>query len=296
MAQSDSSPSASTQKEFHIFGWGISFSISPIIHNAAFKHFHLPYTYDIRESSVIDGVEHLIKAENFGGASVTMPHKLEIHKFLQDQTESAKLIGAINTVIVKGSGKDRILVGENTDCSGLQSLIKSYVDKTQHQPKTGLVIGAGGASRAAVYALHKQGVEKIYLANRTLANAEQVKVGFRSLFEVEVLPLESLEKLPNLPDIIIGTVPANVTVEEQFSSIFSSTGGLCIEMAYKPRQTPLLNMARKNEGWHTVTGLEVLLAQAFDQFHLWTGLEAPQKEMTEAVVAHETKQEAKTVL
>lgn len=274
------------EKNFHIFGKGISFSISPTIHNAGFQHYGLPFTYTIYESDNIDGAAALISTEHFGGASVTMPHKLQVHKFCNEQTETAQLIGAINTLIVKDNGNERIITGDNTDWSGLYSIVTAHSTKTQHQPNTGLVIGAGGASRAALYALHKAGIKRIYLVNRTLATAERVRDDFKSVFEIKVVP--SLQELPEKPEVVIGTVPAESTTETQFSSLFGDRG-LCVDMAYKPRQTPLLTAAQQNQGWDTVTGVEVLLAQAFDQFLLWTGLEPPREIMTEAIVALDDK-------
>lgn len=284
MPQSASSPNdAVVPKEFHIFGNGISHSISPTIHNAGFRHYGLPYTYDIRESQSIDDVKGLITDDRFGGSSVTMPHKLQVHKFCTEQTETARLIGAINTLVIKCSGDKRSITGDNTDWSGLHSIITSYAESVE-QPKVGLVIGAGGAARAALYAMHRAGCQSIYVVNRTLANAEKVKEDFKATFEINVLP--SLKDLPQKPDVIIGTIPADATNEEQFASIFGSRG-LCIEMAYKPRQTPLLTMAQKHEHWHTVTGVEVLLEQAYDQFRLWTEREPPKEQMMEAVALHE---------
>lgn len=277
-------------KCFHIFGSGISFSISPTIHNAGFQHYGLPFTYDIRESASIDDVEGLIADEKLGGASVTMPHKLHVHKFCTEQTDTAQLIGAINTLVIKDADKGRIVTGDNTDWSGLHTIITDYSKEAPQTPTVGLVIGAGGASRAALYAMHRAGIRYIYLVNRTQSVAEKVKEDFSPVFEVTILP--SLHELPRMPDVIIGTVPATVTTEDQFASIFGSSG-LCIEMAYKPRQTPLLNVAQRHEGWRTVTGLEVLLAQGFDQFRLWTGLEPPKEKMTEAVAEHEQEKARK---
>ncbi|KAJ5646554.1 hypothetical protein N7490_002926 [Penicillium lividum] len=290
MAQQNIPTDTVSPLKFHIFGSGISFSISPTIHNAGFKHYNLPHTYDIRESPNIDGAAELIMDKQFGGGSVTMPHKLEVHKYCTDQTDTARLIGAINTLVIKGSGDNRTVTGENTDWSGLHTIITEYSTKTNQQPKFGLVIGAGGASRAALYALYKSGIEHIYVVNRTTSRAEQVKMDFESVFDITILP--NLQELPRMPDVIIGTIPAGVTTESQFSSIFGARG-LCIEMAYKPRQTPLLDAAQKHEGWETVTGVEVLLAQAYDQFELWTGLEAPKKTMVEAVAQHEREKARK---
>lgn len=284
MAQSSPSSHTVAPKNFHIFGCGISFSISPTIHNAGFTHYGLPYKYDIRESPNINGVAGLISDRQFGGASVTMPHKLQVHKFCTDQTETARLIGAINTLVVKGDGYERRIVGDNTDWSGLHRIMADYVTRTGRGSNIGLVIGAGGASRAALYAMHKAGIQSIYLANRTLATAEKVRDDFKSVFDIIIIP--SLEDLPQHPDVIVGTVPAETTTEDQFSALFG-VRGLCIDMSYKPRQTPLLSVAQRNEGWYTVTGVEVLLAQAYDQFYLWTGLEPPREKMVEAVAQHE---------
>ncbi|KAH8176138.1 shikimate dehydrogenase substrate binding domain-containing protein [Sarocladium implicatum] len=279
--------SQSASKKYHIFGNGISFSVSPIIHNAGFKHDGIPHFYDIRQSTDIDGVAPLIQDESFGGASVTMPHKLQVEKYCDEQTEDARAIGAVNTLVVRREGGKRIVKGDNTDWSGLASLIADYA-KTRGGDtlKTGLVIGAGGASRAALYAMHRAGLQNLYVQNRTKSKAEEVRATFAPLFRVTVL--DDLNSLPELPDVIIGTVPADTTVESQFANIFGQRG-LCIEMSYKPRVTPLLIAARRHEEWATITGIEVLLAQAFDQYRIWTGREAPKEAMINAVEAHEAK-------
>jgi pentafunctional AROM polypeptide len=271
-------------RKFHIFGNGISFSISPTIHNAGFRHHGLPYTYDIQESASVDDVADLIQADGFGGASVTMPHKLHVRKYCDRETETARLIGAINTLVVEYKNGARLIVGENTDWSGLFCIIESYVKGTRSSlPKFGLVIGAGGASRAALYALHHAGVQSIYLVNRTLKTAERVREEFRGAFEIIVSP--SLNELPDFLDIIINTVPAGATSEGLFSNLFKAPQGLCIDMSYKPLQTPLLSAAQRQSTWETVTGVQVLLAQAFDQYRLWTGKEPPKKVIREAVMA-----------
>lgn len=290
MAQPSTPVHASSPTDFHIFGSGISFSISPTIHNAGFKYYGLPFTYDIRESPSIDEVAGLILDKQFGGGSVTMPHKLHVHKYCTEQTDTARLIGAINTLVIKGNGENRAIIGDNTDWSGLHAIIANYSTKTKQQPNVGLVIGAGGASRAALYSMHKAGIQQIYVINRTVSVAEKVKKDFASAFDITVLP--SLQDLPRMPDVIIGTVPAHVTSEDHFVSIFGLQG-LCIEMSYKPRQTPLLNVAQRHEGWETVTGVEVLLSQAYDQFQLWTGREPPKEKMVEAIAEHEREKTLK---
>jgi shikimate-5-dehydrogenase len=282
------------KKHFHIFGHGISFSKSPAIHSAAFRYYGLPHTYDIQETESIDGIAHLIQDASFGGASVTMPHKLAVHKFCGELTENARTIGAVNTLIVRreedneqkprrglpGESARRLLVGDNTDWAGLHRIITKRTEAWPEGPRTGLVIGAGGASRAAVYALHRSGLKTIFIVNRTVANAEKMARDFEKTARVSVLP--SLHSLSEAPDIIIGTIPADRTTEDDFHhpTLFGgSSRGLCIDMSYKPRRTPLLAVTKRQTGWDTVPGLEVLLHQAFAQFELYTGLPAPEDVM-----------------
>lgn len=271
-------------KNFYIFGKGIAFSISPTIHNAGFRHHGLPFHYTICESDSIDEVAFLIADDRFGGASVTMPHKLQVQKYCNEQTQTARLIGAVNTLILETDEGSRTIIGDNTDWSGLYSIIVSHSKKTEWQPDSGLVIGAGGASRAALYSMYKAGIKRIYLVNRTLATAEKVMEDFSQTLYIKVVA--ELKDLPEKPDIIIGTVPAESTTDDQFTSLFGHRG-LCIDMSYKPRQTPLLRVAQSHQRWSTVTGVEVLLAQAFDQFALWTGLEPPKDVMARAIVTHD---------
>jgi shikimate-5-dehydrogenase len=166
-------------RSFYIFGQGISFSMSPAIHNASFRYYNLPYTYAIHEAATVDELSPLIFSPNFGGASITTPHKVGIMKFCTSISEHAKNIGAVNTLIrdeasSNASGKV-IIKGENTDWKGLVGVLENRAEKLSNkQLKTALVIGAGGASRAALYALYQFGCDTIYLSNRTRATAEEL--------------------------------------------------------------------------------------------------------------------------
>jgi pentafunctional AROM polypeptide len=104
-------------KQFYIFGFPISKSKSPVLHNTAFAHHQLPHHYSYVETDTLDNsVRERLRASNFGGASVTQPHKLEVRKFVDSVTPIAELLGAINTIIpVRGADGKRMLVGDNTD-------------------------------------------------------------------------------------------------------------------------------------------------------------------------------------
>jgi shikimate 5-dehydrogenase len=163
--------------------------MSPVIHTAAFRHHGLPYTYEIRQTSTVDELVPLISSSSFGGSSVTMPHKLQISKYCDETTDHAKRIGAVNTLIVSQDPVSRQMkiVGDNTDWSGLVECVKVKGREVISFAKTGLVIGAGGASRAALYALYQSGVENIHLVNRTRATSEQIARDYSSLFSITVL-------------------------------------------------------------------------------------------------------------
>lgn len=291
-------------KKFYIFGKGISFSMSPTIHTAGYRHYGLPHTYTIVENEGVDGFAHLVRSPQFGGASVTMPHKLAVDRLCDEVTDHAKRIGAINTLRVVGEDgsqdasetwgahrtRRRRIVGDNTDWSGLVAAIRRKTPFLSQVPNVGLVIGAGGASRAALYALHQLGVGHIYLVNRTRSTAEAIAKDFSPIFSIKVLSSLADIHAVCAPHVVIGTITADKTDDNCFPlALFSQPQGICVDMAYKPRGTPLLTVAKMNSGWQPISGVEVLLEQAFDQFRLWTGLPAPQVVMKDALLSHDRR-------
>jgi shikimate-5-dehydrogenase len=286
------------QKNFFIFGQGISFSMSPLLHRTAFRYHGLPHSYEILQTETVDELSLIISSPTFGGASVTMPHKLKIGKFCNETTEAAKKIGAINTLIVFQDpvSNRRNIIGDNTDWSGLVECLKLKGAGITESAKTGLVIGAGGASRAALYALHQSGIKNIHLVNRTRARAEKIAKEYSPIFQINVLSnIADVIEAGVSPDVIIGTIPADVTSIEDFPlALFGHKSGICVDMAYKPRSTPLLKAAGKRNDWKLVTGVEVLLEQAFDQSSLWLGLPAPKAIMIEELGKHDAKKAGET--
>ncbi len=250
--------------------------MSPVIHGAAFSYYSLPHTYEIIQTETVEEVSRLISSPDFGGASVTMPHKLEISKYCKSISYHAQIIGAVNTLIASpdlDSGKPSI-IGDNTDWSGLVACLKSKDAGVIENAKTGLVIGAGGASRAALYALYQLGIKNILIVNRTRSKAIKISEDYATLFKITVL--STLVEVTQRLDIIIGTIPADKTSQAYFpDKLFTKEVGICVDMAYKPRETPLLKVAKRREGWVTIAGVEVLLEQAFMQSELWLGLPAP---------------------
>ena len=279
------------QRNFYLFGCPISASQSPTIHNTGFNQLGLPYNYSLHERETLDEtIDEILSNENFGGASVTIPHKVNIVSKLNTLSLPAKSIGAVNTIIVRKDveGK-RELFGDNTDWQAIHSCAQSNINGNDQitDQSTGLVIGAGGTCRAALYALHSLGLGKIYLYNRTKSNAENVAKCFPS-FNIEVL--DNLDNIKdNYPQVIVSCIPASATTinkDESESLIYlpsniykRSSGGVVIDMSYKPFKTPLLELGQNQNNWATIAGATILLEQGIAQFKLWTGRNPSKKEV-----------------
>jgi pentafunctional AROM polypeptide len=271
-------------KQFWLIGTPIQHSMSPTLHNTGFQVLGLPHQYGLLECHMVEYAEDaILKDPNFGGASVTIPHKLAIMKYLDEVSENAKVIGAVNTIFVRESivngEKKREFIGENTDYFGMKRRIQSLMLDPSCPPEQGLVIGAGGTARAALYTLHKMGIKKIYLWNRTASKAFDLKKAFENLIQVEVI--ESLDAKIE-PGVIISTVPADSGVELP-EHLYGGIKGIICDMAYKPRRTKLLLQAER-KGWSCVEGIEVLISQGIAQFEIWTGKRAPSHKIEEEVL------------
>lgn len=168
-------------KQFYLFGMPIQQSLSPSMHNAAFKALHLPHHYSLREEADVSSYDTLLlsqieQREGFGGASVTIPHKESIMSRLQKIDSAAMTIGAVNTIVPA----DSILTGYNTDWLGmlrpLQRLLarKSITTvSNSRQQGWGLVVGAGGTARAACYTIEQLGL-KLVVVNRSKDKAVEL--------------------------------------------------------------------------------------------------------------------------
>ncbi|XP_006456034.1 hypothetical protein AGABI2DRAFT_210736 [Agaricus bisporus var. bisporus H97] len=277
-------------KQFYLFGNPISHSMSPTLHNTGFQVLGLPHKYSLLETQQFNEQnKEAIAAADFGGASVTIPFKLDVIPSLDELTPAAQAIGAVNTVIPTVSGGKRVLVGDNTDWIGIRKSIIAQL--STGVVGNGLVIGGGGTARAAIYALQSLNAETVYLWNRTKSKAEDLARAFPNA-RVQVLDrLGAWTSAP--PNVIVGTVPASATtLEEGAPSATLLTADLyqyrdgpavVVDMAYKPAQTPLLQLASVASNWKTVRGLDVLLEQGYEQFELWTGRRCPRKIVGEKV-------------
>ena len=266
-------------KQFYLFGSPIASSRSPLLHNTLFKANGLPHKYTLCETDTISDLEDIVRATDFGGASVTIPLKLDIMQCLDEVSNDARTIGAVNTVIVGSSQTSsregaQYLIGTNTDWRGM-TLVLTNVGAQYSEGQSALIIGNGGTARAAVYALHKMGYSPLYMVGRTRTKVEAVIQTFPAEYNLRSLGSQfGTDSATAAPTVMIGTIPADRPIEPDMREILCQLleapnsnpqhKRILLEMAYKPHITPLMQLAGA-AGWETVPGLEVLAGQGFYQ-------------------------------
>jgi len=265
---------------FYIFGDNISHSLSPALHNAGFQEIGFQGRYSIHQSEAVDEtVENLISQPNFGGASVTFPHKLQVGRLMDELTAEARGVGAVNTILVRHSTTGRrTLKGDNTDWKGIRACITNSGVEISTSTSA-MVLGAGGAARAACYALQSLGIAQVGIVNRTESKAKDMVSHFPNIQSSTYKSLEEAsEDARQRPiQVIVACVPADDLVEDAIPrGLFSgSEVGVLVEMAYRPLETGMMKVAARYPGWRIYNGMDVLKRQAFAQFELWTGCDAP---------------------
>lgn len=270
------------KRSFYLFGSPIQSSRSPALHNTLFSQLGLPYTYSLFETTDAESLRPIIRARDFGGASVTIPLKLDVMPLLDEIAEEARIIGAVNTIIpVEQQGQQiQRLIGRNTDYLGMVHCLRS-AGALAADSSSALVIGGGGTARAAIYALHSMGYGPIYILGRQVGKVQEMIGNFPKEYDIRVLDTDDSETGPSI-SVAIGTIPADKPIDEKvervLEGIFKASPSpsdkstrVLLEMAYKPSTTPLMQLAQ-SAGWITVPGAEVLAAQGMWQFRYWTGV------------------------
>lgn len=271
-----------------VIGKPVGHSLSPAIHNAAFRALGLNFVYLAWQVDTIgDAVKGLRALGNFRGASVTIPHKVAAMQFLDHVEPTAKRIGAINTIVAdKGE-----LSGYNTDATGaLRALREGGVELKGRRI---VVLGSGGAARAIAVALAADsGVENLTLlgiedSERTRLAQDVRSVGVAT---VEDSHLDEAALRRVLPDshVLIHCTPVGMSPKSDSTCVPASllhSGLAVMDIVYNPRETQLLKDA-KFAGCKTIPGLEMFLNQAVTQFELWTNQAAPVAVMRTVLESH----------
>jgi 3-dehydroquinate dehydratase/shikimate dehydrogenase len=219
----------------------------------------------------LDDLLTVIRDLPLDGVAVTMPLKQEVLPHLANMDAVTAKIGACNTLRTGADGK---LYGFNTDVAGI---IRPLERRMRLKGARILVLGAGGAARAAVFGLVEQGAE-VTIVNRTHEKA----VALARRAKAHVLKQAALAK--NRFDAIINTTPCGMTGIKQPLPIKENelNASLVFDLVYTPIETPLLNLAR-SRGITVISGLEMFVQQGARQFEIWTGKPAPEGEMLRVV-------------
>lgn len=260
--------------KFCILGASVAYSLSPFMHNAAIQHCGMSHTYKIPESPSLAALDQLRQDPHFGGSSIVQPWRVELYQKLAAKSRHAEAIGAINTIMPLRGPSDGGMFslqeqasrrnqagpilgwyGENTDWVGIMTCITRHLSPRNaiSAKTTGLVIGAGGMARSAIYAMLRLGCRKIFMYNRTQSRAEEVARHFNSWASFQVDSVEVVRVLHSTqedwpedaspPSMIASCVPADPDRDEPPANfemplqwLGSTTGGVVLEVS--PRLLP----------------------------------------------------------
>jgi len=286
--------SSEERKNLYLAGIGVSHSIAPPMHNHISASLSLPSTFTNVECPTVESVMELFRAPSFAGGVVTMPYKQSIMSHLDELDPLCTMLGACNNVYLTPQGKLR---GTNTDWRGIKGCLlegeKSAGKVGQGRGKPALIIGAGGASRAAVYAVCVElGCAEVYIVNRDEGEVNALLADTKAYTSTsspspgltsqapKIRHVTSVTQASELatPFYVVGTVPdfepqapSELLCRDILISFLDrDEKGVLLDMCFKPRNTRILKMGRE-KGWSVVDGTGVIGHQIKEQWRLWAG-------------------------
>jgi shikimate dehydrogenase len=254
-----------------VMGWPVMHSRSPMIHNYWLRQHDLAGTYvplAIRPEGLAAALRSLHPL-GFAGCNVTIPHKQEAMKIVDEVDAAARRIGAISCVTVRSDGS---LAGSNNDAYGFIRNLRQEQPGWRADAGPVVVIGAGGGSRAVCYGLAQEGVKEIRLVNRTLARAKGVADEFGG--PIKALPWEQRNEVLDGAAMVVNTTSQGMVGQPALDIRLDKLpkNALAADIIYIPLETPFLAAARQR-GNRTVNGLGMLLHQGPLAWKLWFGIE-----------------------
>lgn len=254
-----------------IIGYPLKVTFSPVMQNAALQNLKLNYVYlpfPLEEKN-LKLFFQFVRNFNINGLNVTVPYKEKCMQYLDEITDEAKVIGAVNTV-VKEKNK---LIGRNTDYWGFSAPLKKL--KINLKNKEVLLFGAGGAAKAVLYALSLEKVKVVYITNEPVSMAVNLAKNKNYKVNCEVLKLsdKKISAILQKVFLIINATPLgmypdiNNSIVKEFPK--RKDNFIAYDLVYKPLKTKFLNLAEKS-GAKIITGEKMLIYQGYKSFYLWT--------------------------
>ncbi len=273
-----------------IFGYPLGHSMSPALQQAALDECGFDALYEAWPTlpEELEAAVNGLREANCYGANVTVPHKVAVIGMLDRLDPQAEAIGAVNTVVVE-NGKN--LAGYNTDAAGFVEALTTEAGFDPHGKRV-LLLGAGGAARAAGHSLAQKGIRSMHIANRTLSRAEALAAELSGLdTEASAIAITSpgLKERCADADLIVNCTSIGMqgSSDEGRSPLPEGViqdGCLVFDVVYNPEVTPLLVEAQR-AGAETLGGLPMLVYQGAAAFEMWTGMSPPIDVMMEAARA-----------
>src|SRR3984885_8777995 len=266
-------------KVYGVAGNPIRSSLSPIMMNTAFRRETVNAVYLALQANKLSDLLKLVHDIPIQGLSVTMPLKQEIMEHLEKTDPLSAKIGACNTVLRAQDGK---LYGFNTDVAGITGPLEKRMSLRGAKI---LVLGAGGAARAAVFGLRDKGAE-VFILNRTAETAQKLarQSGAKTI-KKDAVAKTAFDAIVNATPVGMSGIKGNQILEAK-----DLNTKLVFDLVYNPLETPLLRLARQ-KGIPIITGIEMFVQQGARQFEIFTGKPAPEEEMLRVVI-HSLKQQA----
>ena len=264
------------KKAAGVMGFPISHSLSPRLHGYWIRKYDLDAVYVAREvkpenlKQILQDlpVQCAANGEIFRGGNLTIPLKETVLDIVDILEPSAKIIGAVNTLVLD---EDGTLIGRNTDGIGFQDSLAEHIELDRFKGGTALVLGAGGAAKAVVYALAEMGFAKILISNRTQSRADDLVQHVGGV--TETLPWDNRTQALDSVDLLVNTTSLGMNGQPALQMPLDGlkTGAVVTDIVYVPLETDLLRDAREN-GYVVVDGLGMLLHQAKAGFEAWFGV------------------------
>ena len=271
-----------------LIGENIENSLSPLFHNQIILKHSVNFCYlpfQVVETDLGEAIQG-IRALNVRGVNITFPYKEKVIEFLDEVEESARRIGAVNT-IVNNKG---ILTGYNTDVIGFKKSLQDN-GKFVIKEKKAVILGAGGAARAVTYSLLEEGIEEISIFNRTLEKAKKIKQNLSPFFPKSSINIFSFEQNDLKDKIKKANLLVNATSVGMASQLNNTPlpdeklfhpDLLVYDLIYHPAKTFFLRQAER-VGAKIINGLPMLVYQGIESFYLWTGFKPEEKEILEII-------------